>query len=34
MEAIQGVHQHEGDEEKALKEMELKGVNLLEHYPA
>ncbi len=34
MEAIQGVHQHEGDEEKALKEMELKGVKLLEHYPA
>ena len=33
-EAIQGVHQHEGDEEKALKEMELKEVKLLEHYPA
>ena len=34
MEAIRGVHQHEGDEEKALKEMELKGVKFLEHYPA
>lgn len=33
-EAIKGVHQHEGDEEKALKEMKLKGVKLLEHYPA
>ena len=32
-EATQGVHQHEGDEEKALKEMELKGVKLIEHYP-
>lgn len=32
--AIQGVHLHEGDEEKALKEMELKGVKFLEHYPA
>ena len=34
MEAIQGVHQHEGDEEKALKEMELNGVKFLKHYPA
>lgn len=33
-EAIQGVHLHEGDEEKALKEMKLNGVELLEHYPA
>ena len=32
--AIRGVHLHEGDEEKALKEMELNGVKLLEHYPA
>lgn len=31
--AIQGVHLHEGDEEKALKEMELNGVMFLEHYP-
>ena len=32
--AIEGVNLHEGDEEKALKEMELNGVKLLEHYPA
>jgi len=34
MDAIQGVHLHEGDEEKALKEMELNGVKLIERYPA
>lgn len=34
IDAIQGVHLHEGDEEKALKEMELNGVKFLEHYPA
>lgn len=34
LEAIQGVRQHEGDEEKALEEMRSNGVKLIEHYPA
>ena len=33
-EAIQGVRLHEGDEEKAIKEIELYGVKLLEFHPS